>query len=345
MSGSQKIEKPGAALNLHVGEWVEVRSHEEIFATLDQDGSLDGLPFMPEMLEYCGKRFQVFKSAHKTADTIELFSIRRMSNAVHLQNLRCDGACHGGCQAGCLLFWKDAWLKRVPKSGAAAGSSGPGMAGPPKATDKASPPVLAKATTYATKAGEPTRYRCQATEMLNATFDVRKRQRWNPLFYVQDITSGNVSILNFIRFGLLAVLNTFLLRWFKISLPYMRGLAGDKTPTLELNLKPGELVRVKSKAEIMRTLNSRGKNRGLWFDAEMVPYCGKGNFRVLSRVTRLLNEKTGEMMVMQNPCIVLDGVTCSGNYLHRRMFSPRNELMYFREIWLERMNNGSGDGK
>jgi hypothetical protein len=66
---------------------------------------------------------------------------------------------------------------------------------------------------------------------------------------------------------------------------------------------------------------------------------------VLSRVTRLLNEKTGEMMVMQNPCIVLDGVTCSGNYLHRRMFSPRNELMYFREIWLERMNNGSGDGK
>ena len=33
--------------------------------------------------------------------------------AVHLDETRCDGQGHGGCQAGCLLFWKEAWLKRV----------------------------------------------------------------------------------------------------------------------------------------------------------------------------------------------------------------------------------------
>src|SRR5262245_31995892 len=98
------------ALNLRAGEWVEVRSVEEILATLDDQQCLDGLPFMPEMLPYCGKRFRVYKSAHKTCDTIQTFAIRRMDDAVHLDNLRCDGGAHGGCQAGCLLFWKDAWL-------------------------------------------------------------------------------------------------------------------------------------------------------------------------------------------------------------------------------------------
>jgi hypothetical protein len=32
-------------------------------------------------------------------------------------------------------------------------------------------------------------------------------------------------------------------------------------------------------------------------------------------------------------------VTCSGNYLYQRMFSPRNDYMFFREIWLKRVKN------
>ena len=41
------------ALGLRVGERVEVRSAEEIFATLDKSGCLNSLPFMPEMLQFC----------------------------------------------------------------------------------------------------------------------------------------------------------------------------------------------------------------------------------------------------------------------------------------------------
>ena len=93
------------APNLRAGEWVEVRNAQQILATLDANRCLDGLPFMPEMLQYCGKRFRVYKAAHKTCDTIETYTIRRMSSAVHLEGLRCDGEAHGGCQAGCLLFW------------------------------------------------------------------------------------------------------------------------------------------------------------------------------------------------------------------------------------------------
>ena len=83
-------------------------SAEEILATLDSEGGVDGLPFMAEMLQYCGRRFRVFKSAHKSCNTLGGGGIRRMPDAVFLEDLRCDGQAHGGCQAGCLLFWKKA---------------------------------------------------------------------------------------------------------------------------------------------------------------------------------------------------------------------------------------------
>src|SRR5713226_8952057 len=66
------------ALGLRVGEAVEVRSAEEILATLDEHGCLDSLPFMPEMLQFCNKRFTVYKRADKTCDTIGKTGGRRL---------------------------------------------------------------------------------------------------------------------------------------------------------------------------------------------------------------------------------------------------------------------------
>ena len=177
--------------------------------------------------------------------------------------------------------------------------------------------------------------------MAKATRAVRRRDRWNPLFYVKDISSGNVKPLDFIRFGVLAMLNSFLLRWFNCRYPYVRGLAGEKTPTLQLNLRPGEWVRVRSKREIMQTLNSRMQNRGMWFDVEMALHCEKDRFQVLRRVEKIVNERTGEMIYLKNPCIILDNnSTCSGNYLHSRMFSRRRDFFFWREIWLARAGEG-----
>src|SRR5258708_22395489 len=87
------------------------------------------MPFMPEMLPFCGKRFQVYKRAHKTCDPD--YRSRRIHDAVHLET-RCDGQAHGGCQAGCLIFWKEAWLKPISRdhsSGAMVGIE-PSSGGP-----------------------------------------------------------------------------------------------------------------------------------------------------------------------------------------------------------------------
>ena len=69
------------------------------------------------------------------------------------------------------------------------------------------------------------------------------------------------------------------------------------------------------------------------FDGEMLRYCGQ-EARVLRRVERIIDEKSGRMLRFKNPCIVLEAVTCTGAY-HRQC--PRGIYPYWREIWLERV--------
>src|SRR5258705_198295 len=73
-------------------------------------------------------------------------------------------------------------------------------------------------------------------------------------------------------------------------------------------------------------------------DGEMVPFCG-GPYRVLQRVNRIIDEKTGRMMHMKNECIQLDGVTCQACYAKYRKFCPRSIFPYWREIWLRRADS------
>src|SRR5262249_45933059 len=144
---------------------------EEILRTLDHRGRLDGMPFMAEMLQYCGRRFQVFKRADKTCDNIQRWSIRRVRDSVHLQGLRCDGSVQGRWEAGCLVFWKEAWLKRADAgltvlNGAARPVSARNGAQPISGCRSVSQLVELGQTESAS--GEPV-YNCQATELLNFT--------------------------------------------------------------------------------------------------------------------------------------------------------------------------------
>jgi hypothetical protein len=102
-----------------------------------------------------------------------------------------------------------------------------------------------------------------------------------------------------------------------------------------LNLQPGEWVRVKSRDEIEATLTAEGKNRGLPFDFEMVPFCGRV-MQIRGRVTRLIEERTGRMLEFSNDCIKLEDAVCSGHRRTGRFFCPRKIYPYWREAWLER---------
>jgi hypothetical protein len=334
---------------------VEVRSKEEILATLDEHGCMDGMPFMPEMLQFCGQRFRVSAVAHKTCDTVrQTWKGRRLRDTVHLANLRCDGSAHGGCQAECNLFWKDVWLKPINDKGHAS---------------KTSPDEVRKATfgkctetqlfTYTRPSfsarEEGPYYSCQATRLYEATEPLNW---WDLRQYVFDVITRNHSLGRVMRVIWLASL-----RWFLSHVPFgyqfieffsdwmhqrLTGRAspslhgeipcGASTPVGRLDLKPGEYVRIKSQAEIEQTLDGAGKNRGLFFDWEMLPYCGR-IFKVRSRVSKIIDESTGKMLNMKQPCIMLEGVVCHSQYNPSRLNCPRAIPSYWREIWLERVGN------
>ena len=157
-------------MDLRVGDWVQVRSKQEILATLDSSGRLQGLPFMPQMFKYCGQSFKVFKVAHKTCDTINRTGGRRLAGGIYL-DIRCDGQAYGGCQAACLIFWKDAWLKPVSDGSDVAGSA-------PASRSRAATPThgclesdVLQATSIASDHEEA--YQCQAVRLPYFTKSVR----------------------------------------------------------------------------------------------------------------------------------------------------------------------------
>jgi hypothetical protein len=321
MSG---LVSASTSLQLRAGELVEVRSAEDILATLDARGRFEGLPFMPEMLQHCGKQFRVFKRADKNCDRIHGKGlIRKMNDAVHLDMLRCDGQAHDACEAGCLIFWKEAWLTRASAERETAASAPRAAVGQfvctmddlRTATRAPQQPVT----------GGPT-YSCQATEQLAYSVPLPEGDG----HYIKDVRCGNASWRQVLRTIVIERFNEFQRKRDGLMYPRVFGTL-KKTPASSKGLQPGDLVRVKTREEILATLDVRERNRGLSFDKEMVKFCGDA-YKVLRRVKNIIEEKSGRMLTMKGDCIILDGAACEGDY---NKLCPRAIYPYWRELWLE----------
>ncbi len=255
--------------------------------------------------------------------------MHRMDNTVHLATLRRHGAAHGGCQAGCLLFWKEAWLRPMPNTEASASSNNgaphnsPSTNGAPanaSPTTSRDPAWLALHTVQSQPADAEIRYRCQATELKKAS---RPLPWWQPGQYLRDIFINREPPLAVVRGFLGSTLNKLTRRLLGYGYPNVAGSL-KQTPTEELNLQPGEWVVVKSQDEIVATLDKSGRNRGLVFDGEMLPYCGQ-RFRVLHRVERILEESTGRMLKPRGVSVILENVYCTSRF---RRVCPARSISY-----------------
>ena len=347
-------------MKLKAGDWVEVKSKEEILATLDKNGQLENLPFMPQMFQYCGKRFQVYKRAHKTCDTVNPVRSLRIHNTVHLET-RCNGEAYGGCQAACLIFWKTAWLKpvREQRDINQVGYEGHVVARQENLCTETD--VWRGICVQSENRDAEVRYVCQATQVPHIGHYL---PWWDFRQYVEDYISGNVSAMRMLKGGLFATYASLIqagiglgpiLSWiYDVVQTLLRGIpwprrsgkipAGESTPAKALNLQPGELVRVKPYKDILATLDTDARNRGLMWDREMVPFCG-GEYRVKTRLARFVDEKSGKLIAMKTPAILLEDVWCGARYSDCRMYCPRSIYPWWREIWLERIPDHSGNAQ
>jgi hypothetical protein len=293
------------------GAVVQVRPATEIFATLDERGSLDGLPCMPEMLRYCGGQFRVWRRVEKTC--VEGDRMRRIQKIVFLDDLRCGGEAHGGCDKECRLFWHEAWLRPSPVAG-----NGPGLSSGPENI------VFPFPTRTSAE-----RYCCQSTELLRATQPLSKLDLRQ---YLREWRSKTYRPVEFFKLLLFPAWIRLKVLFCGMSAVHLKGILA-KTPEEALNLQPGDWVEVKNRQEIEKTLDNCGRNRGLEFSRFMLPFCGK-RLRVKKRVNRIIIETSGEMREIKNT-VILEHCTCNG--FTRWGGCPRDAHHLWREVWLRRV--------
>jgi hypothetical protein len=297
-----------------------VRTEREILATLDADGKLEGMPFMPEMTRFFGQTFRVGRRVVKTC--VEGNAIRRLTATVLLEGLRCDGAFHEGCQRNCLYFWKDAWLE--PVEAGDEGSRDPGPVLAPKA-------AAGWTERFPTRSDE--RFICQSTELLGAT---QALSRWDLTHLLTEIRVGELSIPLFLQILAHTLANRVRELFGLKRLGQLTGTRENFTKG-DLNLKPGEWVEIKPAQEIRRTLDGEGRNRGLSFEPTMMDFT-EGRFQVDFPIQRIISERTGLMVPLVHT-VALKGVNCTGLCAKN---CPRNNTLYWREAWLRRIEQEPG---
>ena len=288
------------------GQIIEVLKESEIAATLDENGMLDGLPFMPEMKKYCGFRFEISMPVKKVL--VEGTGYRIFDDVVLLDGAFCDGKAHGGCGRMCNILWKMSWLKSVSQKAAV----------DPRTSEQDN----------SSRANFKYSELCQSANLKNAKARVP--------FSVEEFVRKHIYKDGFRKNWFLKKMGSFTLF---IVLKFKRLLYGSqtvtgllaRTPSNVLSLKKGETVMVKTKAEILATLDKNGKNRGLGFTPEMLEYCGN-RLTVLKPVFSIIDEESGEARQISNT-VILENARCDGKY-HAKC--PRRCYLLWREMWLER---------
>lgn len=303
-------------LELRPGSWVEVLTASEILGTLDADQSLDGLPFMPEMLAFCGHRYRVALRAERTCVHPPEIPFRRLEGSVVLEGLRCDGSLHGGCRLGCMFFWKEAWLREVPR----------GQFAQTKVESERRPRLRATSVT------DPGVYFCQATALRRAT--APGEPIWKPGQYLQFLKSRTFTVPELV--AMFFRLGGRRLGWLFRSIVARRS-GVEPSVASPLGLKPGEWVEVKSRGEILQTLNPQRTHKGLPISGDMYEQCGR-RFRVRERVDRVVQEGTGRLLRVH------DTVTLEGSVCDRYFGCARGMPFLWREAWLKRVEQGPATG-
>lgn len=299
---------------LQVNTKIRIKSPQEIFKTLDENGCKDNLPFMPEMLQYCGKEFIISGKVEKTCvDNPTMYMAEFINNDVYfLDDLRCSGEFHDGCRRACRIFWKEDWLELIKENFSETSNDF-------IASNELSRKLKVKKNDDI--------YFCQSTELRNATRPLSIKEKIQKLFC--DYRNKNYGLIYLIKAVILPLLRKVQK---KIKDTEPKGNL-TTTPTEILNLQPGELVEIKSFDQIKQTLDVGGRNKGLLFDSDMIQFCGK-RFKVRNRLDKMILERNGKMIEVRNT-VILDGVTCQCFFAFGGC--PRREYQFWREIWLKRV--------
>lgn len=108
--------KQSGNLELKPGDWVEVKSANEIGSTLNERGYNRGLKFSAnEMLPACGRRFRVRRKVEKIIDEKSELMLT-LKSCISLEGFTCTGDRTPGfwfCRRHVYPYWRKSWLRQV----------------------------------------------------------------------------------------------------------------------------------------------------------------------------------------------------------------------------------------
>ncbi len=292
-----------------IGDLVRIKSAQAIRATLDAQSCVDGLPFMDEMAEFCGRTARVYRVVDKIYDYGRSSVMRRLDGCVLLAGLRCDGASHGGCEAACYIVWKACWLEP---------------------TDLLAAVPLKPEQVLSSRAGltGTAPFHCQYTELTAAS---KPSAKFTVRGSLGPLVAGNVTLSAFATAITTKAFNA--VQGWRGGVAFPASTAADgPAPVAGTPLQAGEWVRIRLPHEIARTLDKNSKNRGLWFDIDMLKFCGQ-HFQVRGRVQQIIDVRNNAMIPMKTPCITLHDVHYTGEF---QGFGEQHDFLYWREAWLQR---------
>jgi hypothetical protein len=114
----------------------------------------------------------------------------------------------------------------------------------------------------------------------------------------------------------------------------VKKIGGNSPPDNPEPIRPGDLVRVCSEAEIRQTLDRSRKTKGCTFQLEMYKHCGK-EFKVYKKV-RYFFDETKQKMCRCHDTYLLEGSFCSGKTAYLKPCG-RNCFFFWQRSWLKKV--------
>lgn len=169
-----------------------------------------------------------------------------------------------------------------------------------------------------------------------------------PRFAEGDADVGHQPVLKSLKRTFAKPWNYFLKKWLKRYTRFISNqnsknarMAGVSvapiTSTQTYTLKAGDLVRVRSRAEIEATLDRWKELKGCAFLEYMWQYCDTTQ-RVLQSMERFLDERDYKVKKVRG-LVLLEGVICRGTPVFGRC--DRCCHLFWREEWLEKIGETS----
>ncbi len=107
---------PTELLDLRPGEWVQIKSPEEIGATLTHEGMNRGMRYDMELLKYSGGTYRVQMRVDRLISEQTGKMMQMKNPCIQLEDVYCRAECtmgRLGCPRASNTYWREIWLRRV----------------------------------------------------------------------------------------------------------------------------------------------------------------------------------------------------------------------------------------